>query len=537
VSEPEAHIDSVITMADSSSASASAPAPAPAAPSSATSTLQSTSQQNTNGNDTVAQPTNANAAASKLKAVYRRPVAVTVMSGFLGSGKTTLFLDLIRQRHEQEGDASVGTIAWLKNEYGDMDVDSRMARSKNIQVKEMLNGCLCCTQVGQLGDALTELLTLSLPNDTANGNDGSSQPTSSHPKLERIFIETSGSALPAPMVWELRRLGESLPIFLDGVICVIDLANHSGYIDRSVTARMQASYTDLLLLNKRELVPEPKEPRIDRVLDELYELNQDTPKIYTKNGSVPWELVVGVDRNMANSVVEGEQKPTMDALTMAHEDTDVRVLDLVAPPQRTFTLSSWINLFRDLPSDSFYRIKGIIHLDHAYESKYSVALSEADMIVDHGAELVDGAPLKEKTDNAAKQPVNGHVDASVLDSHGQNQHSESCSCGSSHSHVSSTQQPIPSHSHPHLLNFAFGRFDLLSEDNFTSGPGSNRNHGSTHLSFMGDHSVSNYMPHIRKTLELDEKNGESIRMLPVNASTSSSTKPSSGSSNATGSSS
>lgn len=63
---------------------------------------------------------------------------VTVFSGFLGAGKTTIILNLISQLKAERGESY--TVCLLKNEYGDVAVDSRMAAEKNIQVKEMLQG-------------------------------------------------------------------------------------------------------------------------------------------------------------------------------------------------------------------------------------------------------------------------------------------------------------------------------------------------------------------------------------------------------------
>ena len=73
---------------------------------------------------------------------------MTVFSGFLGAGKTTILLKLLGQLERSY------RVAWLKNEYGDVAVDSTMAAERNIDVKEMLNGCICCTQVGKMGAAI-----------------------------------------------------------------------------------------------------------------------------------------------------------------------------------------------------------------------------------------------------------------------------------------------------------------------------------------------------------------------------------------------
>jgi len=82
--------------------------------------------------------------------------AVTVFSGFLGAGKTTILLNLVRQLNANNDSSSSGSdggyrVAWLKNEYGEVAVDSRLAAESSIDVTEVLNGCVCCTAVGKLG--------------------------------------------------------------------------------------------------------------------------------------------------------------------------------------------------------------------------------------------------------------------------------------------------------------------------------------------------------------------------------------------------
>ena len=129
------------------------------------------------------------------------PIPITIITGFLGSGKTTLILNLIPQLPRDY------RLALLKNEFGDVAIDSQLATASSISgVKELLNGCICCNLVGQLGDALE-----TLRNDV---------------KPDRIIIETSGSAFPATLAMEVNRLGRETGNFsLDGVIVVIDVEN------------------------------------------------------------------------------------------------------------------------------------------------------------------------------------------------------------------------------------------------------------------------------------------------------------------------
>ncbi|KAL9079633.1 MAG: hypothetical protein Q9157_001518, partial [Trypethelium eluteriae] len=159
------------------------------------------------------------------------PILITIVTGFLGSGKTTMILSLIPQMKDTR-------FAVLKNEFGDVAVDSQLASASAISgVREMLNGCICCNQVGQLSDALSALDTTASP--------------------DRILIETSGSAFPATLALEINRLASLTGRYaLDGVVSVIDVENWKGYDDTSYTAKIQARYTDLIVYNKWEGVSE-----------------------------------------------------------------------------------------------------------------------------------------------------------------------------------------------------------------------------------------------------------------------------------------
>ena len=117
------------------------------------------------------------------------PTPVTIFTGFLGSGKTTLILSLLPQLPKNY------KLALLKNEFGDVAVDSELASQSSISgVKELLNGCICCNLVGQLGDALKALRAgVEALDETPSENLEPFQQNVRAP--DRIIIETSGSAV------------------------------------------------------------------------------------------------------------------------------------------------------------------------------------------------------------------------------------------------------------------------------------------------------------------------------------------------------
>ncbi|RXK39157.1 cytoplasmic protein [Tremella mesenterica] len=198
------------------------------------------------------------------------PIPVTCFTGFLGAGKTTTILGLLKQLPKEY------KVVLVKNEYGDVEIDSLLASQSQITgVSEILNGCLCCTMVGLVENALVEIKD------------------KYHP--DRIIIESSGSAFPATLALRIREL-EPKGFKLDGVVTVIDCINFKGYEDSSPSAKLQAKYTDLLLLSKHQLVSERE---LDQLHDHLSLLNEDTPRIkVSPENPVDPTLVFGIDTRL-----------------------------------------------------------------------------------------------------------------------------------------------------------------------------------------------------------------------------------------------
>lgn len=272
------------------------------------------------------------------------PIPITIVTGFLGSGKTTLILNLIPQLPKTY------KLALLKNEFGDVAIDSQLASSAAISgVQELLNGCICCNLVGQLGEALDTLRKDVAP--------------------DRIIIETSGSAFPATLAMEVNRLGmESGHYVLDGVIVVIDVENWKGYDDTSYTAKLQARYTDLVVFNKWENVSERK---YEDCLDRLGDLELQIANVKSEKGYVDQSLLLGLDTALAK--MAAIQLPTEPH--KHHDDHDhnhqreVEVLSVTLSAAREdipqeLNLEKLEKLLVSAPRDEIYRIKALFRASH-----------------------------------------------------------------------------------------------------------------------------------------------------------------------------
>ncbi|OWP05648.1 hypothetical protein B2J93_1697 [Marssonina coronariae] len=268
------------------------------------------------------------------------PIPITIITGFLGSGKTTILLSLLPQLRAQN---PAYKLALLKNEFGDLAVDSQLAASSSISgVRELLNGCICCNLVGQLDVALQELAEKVQP--------------------DRIVVETSGSAFPATLAMEVNRLARDTrgAYVLDGVVTVIDVENWRGYEDTSYTAKIQAKYTDLVVFNKWEAVGER---RMDECLDRLGDLEVQIAWVKSDQGRVPADVVFGVDGGLARTLGDGTSSQVHEH-GQSHENghqSEVEVLSISLEAEAGSVVDSQKleKLLKTAPKDEVYRIKAV----------------------------------------------------------------------------------------------------------------------------------------------------------------------------------
>lgn len=264
-------------------------------------------------------------------------IPVNIFMGQLGAGKTTVILNLIKQLNS-DNEVNPSDIIWLKNEYGDVSVDSELAKESNIQVKEVLNGCLCCVLIGKLHNAIEEIIQKYSP--------------------KRIIIETAGTAYPYPIVHELAEIKE---LTLDSLNLIIDVLNFERFGDRSVMAKNQGKFIDLIVLNKYELLEkENQTEKFDIVEDQIYELYPDVPKTKSSKGIVSKDLLIGI-----NSSNYKELETMKDDSELLHyHDEEIEAFSFTSSNTNTFDLEKLKNYLESLKNDDFYRIKGIVRTNN-----------------------------------------------------------------------------------------------------------------------------------------------------------------------------
>src|SRR6201993_2573970 len=201
----------------------------------------------------------------------RRPrgprLPVIAVTGFLGSGKTTLIRSLL---NTPEG----ANTAVVVNEYGEIGIDDALLRSSSDATVLLGNGCLCCNMRTDLQETLRELLA-----DRARG---------AVPSFERVVIETSGLADPGPILQTFatdRALGREF--HLQVLVAVVDAANGGGNLERMPEARKQVALADRIILTKSDLADPTA---VQRLTEQIAALSA-APLVTAEHGAIAPEFV------------------------------------------------------------------------------------------------------------------------------------------------------------------------------------------------------------------------------------------------------
>src|ERR1700746_855906 len=137
-------------------------------------------------------------------------IPVTLLTGFLGSGKTTVLNHVLKQ-------SSTGATAVIVNEFGEIRLDHLLVKRSSEDVVLLNSGCLCCTVRGDIVDTLTNLFV-----DRVKGKVSF---------FSRVAIETTGLADPAPILHTLMTdLIVAARYMLDGVVTTVDRVHGSGTV-------------------------------------------------------------------------------------------------------------------------------------------------------------------------------------------------------------------------------------------------------------------------------------------------------------------
>jgi len=289
--------------------------------------------------------------------VHRIPVSL--LTGFLGAGKTTVLNHLLRQPE------LAGTVV-VMNEFGAVPIDHLLVEHIDENLVLLESGCLCCTVRGDLTRTLRSLFMRRLRREL--------------PALERIVIETTGLADPAPVLFTLMQdffIAERFR--LDGVITVVDAVFGAEQLARQPEAVKQVAMADRLLISKCD---QTDRQALESLEARLAGLNPGALQLRVEGGVVAPEAVLecglwnpalktaDVARWLADEAVAARAAahpyaPRGRAAVADADRHDASVHTFVVridAPVAWGDFSTALDMLQGLKGDHLLRVKGIVHV-------------------------------------------------------------------------------------------------------------------------------------------------------------------------------
>ena len=286
-------------------------------------------------------------------------VPCTVITGFLGAGKTTLIRNLLEETKGKR-------LAIIVNEFGDVGIDGDILKSCGVEscseedIVELANGCICCTVADDFVPALDKILAR-------------------EPKVDHILIETSGLALPKPLVQAFQWPGVKNRVTVDGVVAVVDgVALAAGEVtgDRDALERQRAAddsidhddpveevfedqvaCADLIILSKSDLLDEQeKKTAAARVTEHLPRAVKVVP---AANGNVDPGVLLGLGMATEDDI-DARKTHHDDELDHEHDDFDSFVVDLPAVTDIDALVK---RIAATAEAENVLRLKGFVHVE------------------------------------------------------------------------------------------------------------------------------------------------------------------------------
>jgi G3E family GTPase len=281
-------------------------------------------------------------------------IPVTLLTGFLGSGKTTVLNHVLKE-------PGMAATAVIVNEFGEIGLDHLLVERSSEDVVLLNSGCLCCTVRGDIVDTLTKLFV-----DRVKGK---------VPHFTRVAIETTGLADPAPILHTLMTDPiVAVRYMLDGVVTTVDAVNGAGTLDKQPEAVKQAAVADRLLLTKSDLA----EPAVRKAIEgRLNALNPSAPIVPVAQGAVDPALLFNIGfydpvtksadvrrwlRDEAFESGDDHEREHLHPDVNRHDDR-IRAFCIIRErPISWDALSAWLDALATMRGDDLLRLKAIVAL-------------------------------------------------------------------------------------------------------------------------------------------------------------------------------
>ena len=216
---------------------------------------------------------------------------ITIFSGFLGAGKTTLIKKLIAEGYKGE------KLVLIENEFGQIGIDGGFLQDAGVEITEMNSGCICCSLVGDFGKALEQVLADYAP--------------------DRILIEPSGVGKLSDVIRAVQNI-DAHDVILDGFTTVVDAKKCKMYQKNfGEFFNNQIAYASCLILSHTSGV---SAEQLDDCIHRIRELNPDAPIVTTD-----WDKLTGqqlVDAMTQKNTLDKELHELLEETNEHHHHDD-----------------------------------------------------------------------------------------------------------------------------------------------------------------------------------------------------------------------
>lgn len=293
---------------------------------------------------------------------------VTVVTGFLGSGKTTVLSKLLKT-------AAMKRAAVIVNEVGKVSLDHHLLHQVEEHMLVLSGGCACCSVRSDLADALRYFLDIQEKAVT---------------DFERVVIETSGLADPAPIAFTIL----SDPVlqhhfYVDGIVTVVDAVNAENQLNSQPESVKQIVVADKLIIAKTDLVSVEK---LERLRQQLQVLNPGADVTTAVYGGVDPDFVFGRSRVLESASAMAHTALFREAVDHQHRSDLYSISLTFDQPLNWTAFTVWLSMLLHAHGESILRVKGLLDVGESG----AVALHGVQHII-HPPEHLPGWPEGKRT--------------------------------------------------------------------------------------------------------------------------------------------
>jgi G3E family GTPase len=273
-------------------------------------------------------------------------IPVSIVTGFLGSGKTTLVNRLLKR-------PEMNRVAVIVNELGEIGIDNDLVEVSSEQMMLLNNGCLCCVLRGDLQETLRDLFIKRRNGEIID--------------FDRVVIETTGLADPAPVMQTL--ITDSLLLEqyrLDCVVTLVDAVNAPGQLVQFTEPVKQVALADRLVITKSDLVGEKQ---LKALIARLGEINPNAPVKVALNGEIELAFLVDVGLRRSNARLEeverwlGAEKQDEHGHTHRHDEAVQTFVLRFEKPMSWTAFTQCLDVLTALRGPDLLRVKGLVNVE------------------------------------------------------------------------------------------------------------------------------------------------------------------------------